>query len=87
MKPPRWVYGLLSRDEVRAAEYALTPGRYVGSALIEGDGEPFLDKMMRLAAELDQQFEAGKALEKSIRANLQALGFLGFDSSSGSKPS
>ncbi len=63
-------------DEVRMAGYALSPGRYVGSEQIEGDGEPFEDKMRRLAAELDQQFEQGAALEKSIRDNLRALGFL-----------
>jgi type I restriction enzyme M protein len=65
-----------SLDEVRLADYALTPGRYVGSELIEGDGEPFEDKMRRLSAELDEQFETGAVLEKSIRANLRALGFL-----------
>ena len=63
-------------DEVRAAGYALTPRRYVGSEQIEGDGEPFEDKMRRLATELDQQFEQSAALEKSIRNNLRALGFL-----------
>jgi type I restriction enzyme M protein len=65
-----------SLDEVRSADYALAPGRYVGSELIEGDGEPFEDKMRRLSAELDEQFETGAVLEKSIRANLRALGFL-----------
>lgn len=63
-------------NEVRAAGHALTPGRYVGSERIEGDGEPFEDKMRRLAAELDQQFDQGATLEKSIRDNLRALGFL-----------
>lgn len=65
-----------SLDEVRLADYALTPGRYVGSEFIEGDGEPFEDKMRRLSAELEEQFETGAVLEKSIRANLRALGFL-----------
>jgi type I restriction enzyme M protein len=65
-----------SLEEVRAAGYVLTPGRYVGAEAVEGDGEPFEDKMRRISAELAQQFDEGGKLERSIRKNLIALGFL-----------
>ncbi len=65
-----------TQDEVRAADYTLTPGRYVGSETLEGDGEPFEDKMRRLATELTRQFEENTKLETAIRNNLTALGFL-----------
>lgn len=62
-------------DEVRHHDHILTPGRYVGMAPTEDDGEPFADKMRRLTAELrGQQTQAAK-LDKAIAANLKALGF------------
>ena len=55
----------------------LTPGRYVGAEAQEIDGEPFADKMQRLAAQLrEQQAEATK-LDAAIAANLAALGYTG----------
>ena len=41
--------------EIKAAGYALTPGRYVGTAAVEDDGEPLDEKIERLTKEL---FEA-----------------------------
>lgn len=38
--------------EIKAADYALTPGRYVGSAESEGDGEDIEIKIERLSREL-----------------------------------
>ena len=35
-------------DEIRKHGYVLTPGRYVGAAEAEDDGEPFEEKMERL---------------------------------------
>ena len=53
----------------------LTPGRYVGAEIQEDDGEPFEDKMKRLAAQWrKQQAEAAK-LDAAIEANLKKLGF------------
>jgi type I restriction enzyme M protein len=43
-------------EEVRTHGYALTPGRYVGSAESDEDEEPFEEKMPRLVAELERQF-------------------------------
>ena len=64
-------------DEVRKHGHVLTPGRYVGAEAQEDDGEPFEDKMKRLAAQWrKQQGEAAK-LDAAIEANLSALGFGG----------
>ena len=52
----------------------LTPGRYVGAAEVEGDGEPFDDKMARLTADLAAQFSESARLEQTIRRQLTALG-------------
>ena len=48
----------------------LTPGRYVGAAEAEDDGEPFDEKMKRLTTELREQFAESVRLEEEIRANL-----------------
>jgi len=54
----------------------LTPGRYVGAEAAEDDGEPFHEKMQRLAAQLrEQQAEAAK-LDAAIAKNLAGLGYL-----------
>src|SRR5262249_13339117 len=42
-------------EDLRHHGYILTPGRYVGAAEAEDDGEPFEDKMKRLAEELREQ--------------------------------
>ena len=62
-------------EEVRKHGHVLTPGRYVGVEAQEEDGEPFEDKMKRLAVQWrNQQAEAAK-LDAAIEANLKALGF------------
>jgi type I restriction enzyme M protein len=62
-------------EEIRKHGHVLTPGRYVGAAAQEGDGEPFEEKMRRLVAELrEQQAEAAK-LDVAIATNLRELGF------------
>ena len=42
-------------EDIRKHGYVLTPGRYVGTAELEDDGEPFEEKMTRLTAELYEQ--------------------------------
>ena len=62
---------------MRKHGHVLTPGRYVGAAPQEDDGEPFEEKMERLTATLrEQQTEAAK-LDAAIEANLESLGFGG----------
>ncbi len=63
-----------SIDDIRSHGHVLTPGRYVGAEEIEDDGEPFEEKMKRLATDLNQQFAESAKLEKAIRANLKGLG-------------
>ena len=64
-------------DEIRSHDYVLTPGRYVGAADVEDDGEPFEEKVQRLTATLrEQQAEAAK-LDAAIAANLKELGYGG----------
>ena len=64
-------------DEIAAHGHVLTPGRYVGAAAAEEEGEPFDEKMTRLTATLrEQQAEAAK-LDAAITANLKELGYGG----------
>lgn len=59
--------------EIKAADYALTPGRYVGAAEVEDDGEPVEQKIERLTGELLEQFEESARLEKVVREQLGRL--------------
>jgi type I restriction enzyme M protein len=62
-------------NDIRKHDYVLTPGRYVGAAEQEQDGEPFEDKMARLTAQLNEQFAESTKLEQAIRENLGKLGY------------
>lgn len=64
-----------SLEEIRKHGYVLTPGRYVGAAEQEDDGEPFEEKMARLAAQWREQHAEAARLDAAIEANLKALGF------------
>ena len=60
-------------DEIAQHGYVLTPGRYVGAEEVEDEGEPFNEKMKRLASELDLQFAESAKLEKVIKTSLEAF--------------
>ncbi len=62
-------------EEIKANNYVLTPGRYVGAAEIEDDGIPFEEKMAELSATLYGQMRDGKELDVVIRRNLEVLGY------------
>ncbi len=62
-------------EEIRAQGYVLTPGRYVGAAEAEEDGEPFEEKIARLTKELEQQFEESDKLKNLIRQSLQRINY------------
>jgi type I restriction enzyme M protein len=64
-------------EEIRTHNYVLTPGRYVGAADAEDDGEPFEQKMKRLTATLEEQFADSAKLEIAIRQNLSTLSYAG----------
>jgi len=66
-----------SLDEIRKHGHVLTPGRYVGAAAQEDDGEPFEEKMQRLAAQWREQQAEAKKLDALIEANLKGLGYGG----------
>ncbi|MFH1621254.1 MAG: class I SAM-dependent DNA methyltransferase [Patescibacteria group bacterium] len=61
--------------EVEKSGYVLTPGRYVGTDVIEEDDEVFEEKMGKLTKELAEQFERSKELEERIKTNLKSIGF------------
>ena len=62
-------------DEIRKHDYVLTPGRYVGAAAQEDDGEPFEEKMARLTAQWREQRAEAARLDAAIEANLRELGY------------
>ena len=62
-------------EEVGKHDYVLTPGRYVGAEPQAEDGEPFEEKMARLAAEWRSQRAEAARLDALIEENLTTLGF------------
>ncbi|WP_409439120.1 N-6 DNA methylase [Psychromonas sp. GE-S-Ul-11] len=62
-------------DEMKANDYVLTPGRYVGAADLVDDGIPFETKMTELSQTLYSQMNQAAELDKAIRKNLEALGY------------
>ena len=64
-----------SLEDLRKHDFVLTPGRYVGMAPQEEDGEPFEEKMARLVAELREQQAEAARLDAAIAANLRELGY------------
>ena len=63
----------VSLAEIKAADYALTPGRYVGAADTAEDGEPARDKIERLSTHLLAAFDDSARLERVVRAQLERL--------------
>ncbi|KZN48405.1 type I restriction-modification system subunit M [Pseudoalteromonas luteoviolacea] len=62
-------------DDIKANDFVLTPGRYVGAAEVEDDGIPFEVKMKELSQTLYSQMEQAETLDKAIRQNLEVLGY------------
>ena len=62
-------------EDIRKHGHVLTPGRYVGAAPREDDGEPFAEKMARLSAQWREQQAEARRLDAEIEANLKRLGF------------
>jgi len=61
-------------EEVKGHDFVLTPGRYVGAAEVEDDGEPLEEKLNRLRAQLLADFDESDRLQAVIRDNLARLG-------------
>lgn len=64
-----------SIEDISKQDYILTPGRYVGIAEQEDDGEPFEEKMARLTSEISKCFEESNRLQEEIKKNLEVLGY------------
>ena len=62
-------------EEVAKHDHVLTPGRYVGAEPQPDDGEPFHDKMTRLAQQWREQQAEAARLDAEIEANLEMLGY------------
>jgi type I restriction enzyme M protein len=62
-------------DAIRAQDFILTPGRYVGTAAVEDYGEPLEQKIKRLTATLEIQFAESAKLEAAIKQNIKRLGY------------
>ena len=63
------------RDEVEKHGFVLTPGRYVGAAEEEDDGEAFDDKMKRLTTTLKAQMAESQNLDAEIAKQLAKVGY------------
>jgi len=62
-------------DDVRNYNYALTPGRYVGTEEPEDEDEPFDVRMPLLLEKLGSEFEKSNSLEEAIREGLRSVGY------------
>ena len=61
--------------EIAEHGHVLTPGRYVGTEVVEDDGEAFADKMQNLTSQLTKQMAKGAELDLLIRQKLGGLGY------------
>ncbi|MFR4570051.1 MAG: N-6 DNA methylase [Collinsella stercoris] len=66
---------IASIEDIAKQDFILTPGRYVGIAEPEDDGEPFEEKMARLTSEISKCFEESNRLQEQIKKNLEAIGY------------
>lgn len=62
-----------SLDDIRDADFAMTPGRYVGFAEAEEDDEPIDEKITRLTNELTAALDDAARLDKVVREQLGRL--------------
>ncbi|RPF57027.1 type I restriction-modification system subunit M [Aquisalibacillus elongatus] len=60
-------------NAVKENDYKLTPGIYVGTEEVEGDGIPFEEKMEELRTRLLKQFEESDRLQEKIKKDLEGL--------------
>lgn len=64
-----------SLEDIKANDFVLTPGRYVGAAEVEDDGVAFETKMQELTQTLYRQMDEAAELDKAIRKNMEVLGY------------
>jgi type I restriction enzyme M protein len=63
----------VSVDDIAAAGYPLTPGRYVGPPEAEEDQEPADEKVARLTKDLLAALDESARLETIVREQVQRL--------------
>ena len=63
----------MSLEEIREADFTLTPGRYVGFVEDEEDEEPIDEKITRLQAELNAALDESARLGAVVREQLGRL--------------
>ena len=73
LEPEKGYCAVATLDDVAKQDYILTPGRYVGIAEAEDDGEPFEEKMARLTLELSEMFKKSHQLEEEIRKQCEKV--------------
>ena len=59
--------------EVKDADYALTPGRYVGATEVEDDGEPLEIKISRLTQDLFAALDESERLSHQVRDQMERI--------------
>ena len=62
-----------SLDDIRDADFAMTPGRYVGFAEADEDDEPIDEKITRLTNELTAALDDAARLDQVVREQLGRL--------------
>lgn len=60
-------------QEIEAAGWALTPGRYVGAAAAAEDDEPIDEKIARLTQELTEALDESARLDAEVRTQLARM--------------
>ncbi|KPV43827.1 type I restriction-modification system subunit M [Alicyclobacillus ferrooxydans] len=60
-------------EDVKANDFKLTPGIYVGTELKEADDEPFEVKMAELTQRLKEQYAQANKLQEQLLRNLENL--------------
>ena len=64
---------IVTLDEVKANDYSLTPGRYVGVTFIEDDGVDFKVRLLDIQDELDELNQEAIILSNTISKNFKEL--------------
>ncbi|MCX4095306.1 type I restriction-modification system subunit M [Nocardia sp. alder85J] len=63
----------VKQDEIKGADYTLSPGRFVGAAEVGADEEPIETKIRRLTKELIVALDESASLEAMVRAQLERI--------------